>query len=198
MYVHRARPRGKVLILNWPWSKRDDPSWTNIPVRNLKWVFRPHTITTVKGKWKRWEKWDFDFIFQWSKWNLIHKKEHKGHLVTGTFYGFYIPDITHSQMWKNYTIFPFLTRTPIWNLKTKQNKTKKKKKRPSESIDHVQFLLRGHNWVHFAHGLLVYCYTEFKLRYLKNLNFFSIRVKELFKPKFLRKKGDGFLLFLKA
>ena len=45
---------------------------------------------------------------------------------------------------------------------------------------------------------MVYCYTEFKLRYLKNLKLFSIRVKELFEPIVLRKKGDGLLLFLKA
>ena len=48
-------------------------------------------------------------------------------------------------------------------------------------------LLRGHNWVHFAHRLmlLVYCYLEFKLRYLKNLKLISIRVKELFDPTVL-------------
>ena len=39
---------------------------------------------------------------------------------------------------------------------------------------------------------------EFKFRYLKNLKLFWIRVKELFEPIVLRKKGDGFLLFLKA
>ena len=45
----------------------------------------------------------------------------------------------------------------------------------------------------------MYCYLEFKLRYLKNLKLFSVRVKELFEPINLRKKkGDGFLLFLKA
>ena len=33
---------------------------------------------------------------------------------------------------------------------------------------------------------------------LKNLKLFPIRVKELFEPIVLRKKGDGFLLFLKA
>ena len=46
---------------------------------------------------------------------------------------------------------------------------------------------------------IVYCYLEYKLRYLKNLKLFSIRVKELFEPIVLpKKKGDGFLLFLKA
>ena len=39
---------------------------------------------------------------------------------------------------------------------------------------------------------------EFKLSYLKILKLFSIRIKELFEPIVLRKKGDGFLLFLKA
>ena len=38
----------------------------------------------------------------------------------------------------------------------------------------------------------MYCYLEFKLRYLKNLKLFLIRVKELFEPIVLRKKGDGF------
>ena len=50
----------------------------------------------------------------------------------------------------------------------------------------------------FYPEVIVYCYLEFKLRYLKNLNFFSIRVKELFEPIVLRRKDDGFLLFLKA
>ena len=44
----------------------------------------------------------------------------------------------------------------------------------------------------------MYCYLEFKLRYLKNLKLFSVRVKELFEPTVFRKKGDGFLLFLEA
>ena len=44
----------------------------------------------------------------------------------------------------------------------------------------------------------MYFYIEFKLRYLKNLELFLIRVKELFEPIVLRKKADGFLLFLKA
>ena len=38
----------------------------------------------------------------------------------------------------------------------------------------------------------MYCYHEFKLRYFKNLKLFLIRVKELFEPIVLRKKGDGF------
>ena len=44
----------------------------------------------------------------------------------------------------------------------------------------------------------MYCYLEFKLCYLKNLKFFSIRVKELFEPKILRRKAGGILFFLKA
>ena len=46
----------------------------------------------------------------------------------------------------------------------------------------------------------MYCYLEFKLRSLKNLKLFSIRVKELFEPIVLRerKKRDGLLLFLKT
>ena len=43
----------------------------------------------------------------------------------------------------------------------------------------------------------MYCYLEFKLRYLKNQTLFSI-IKEVFEPIVLRKNGDGFLLFLKA
>ena len=35
---------------------------------------------------------------------------------------------------------------------------------------------------------IVHCYLEFKLRYVKNLKLFSIRVKELFEPIVLRKK----------
>ena len=44
----------------------------------------------------------------------------------------------------------------------------------------------------------MYCYPEFKLRFLENLKSFKIRVKELFEPIVLRGKGDGLLLFLKA
>ena len=44
----------------------------------------------------------------------------------------------------------------------------------------------------------MYCYLEFKPRYLENLKLFSIRVKELFEHIVLRKKSDGFLLFLEA
>ena len=41
---------------------------------------------------------------------------------------------------------------------------------------------------------MLYCCIEFKVRYLKNLKLFSIRVKELFDPLVLRRKGDGCLL----
>ena len=45
----------------------------------------------------------------------------------------------------------------------------------------------------------MYCYTEFKLRYLNNLKLFSVGNKELIEPIVLYvKKDDGFLLFLKA
>ena len=53
---------------------------------------------------------------------------------------------------------------------------------------------RGHNWVHFFHRLLVFCHLELKLCYLKNLNLFSITVKELFE----RMVDDEFWIFLKA
>ena len=50
----------------------------------------------------------------------------------------------------------------------------------------------------FCPYAIVYCYLEFKLHYLKNLKLFSIRIKELFDPIVFRKKGNRFLLFLKA
>ena len=49
--------------------------------------------------------------------------------------------------------------------------------------------LRDHNCVHFAHRLLVYCYLEFKLCYVKNLKSFSIGVKEIFEPIILQTKS---------
>ena len=43
----------------------------------------------------------------------------------------------------------------------------------------------------------MYCYLEFKLRYLKNLKLFSIRVKELSEPiVLLKKKATGLALFI--
>ena len=46
----------------------------------------------------------------------------------------------------------------------------------------------------------MYCYSEFKLRYLDNLKLFSTKVKELFEPIYivLQRNADGLLLFLKA
>ena len=38
---------------------------------------------------------------------------------------------------------------------------------------------------------IVYCYLEFKLRYLKNLKSFSIIGNELSEPIVLWRKGDG-------
>ena len=45
---------------------------------------------------------------------------------------------------------------------------------------------------------MVYCYLEFKFRFLKILKLFSIIVKELWKLIVLWRTGDGFLHFLKA
>ena len=42
----------------------------------------------------------------------------------------------------------------------------------------------------------MYCYLEFKLRYLKNLKLFSIRVKESFEPIVLQKRRRDFALFI--
>ena len=58
--------------------------------------------------------------------------------------------------------------------------------------------IKGSHLGTFCQYAIVHCYLEFKLHYLKNLKLFSIRVKELFEPIVLRKKGDGFLLFEKA
>ena len=44
----------------------------------------------------------------------------------------------------------------------------------------------------------MYCYTEFKIRYLNNLKLFSVGIKELIEPIVLWKKADRFLFFLKA
>ena len=44
----------------------------------------------------------------------------------------------------------------------------------------------------FSPLVIVYCYLEFKLSYLKNLKLFSIRVKELSEPIVLWRKGDRF------
>ena len=57
--------------------------------------------------------------------------------------------------------------------------------------------LRGQDLIYFAMGNIAY-YLEFKLRYLNSLKLFPIKVKELFEPLVLRRKGDECLLFLKA
>ena len=56
---------------------------------------------------------------------------------------------------------------------------------------------RGHNWVSFSHRPQCTFTMELKLRYLKNLKLFSTGIY-LIKPILLRKKGKGFLLFLKT
>ena len=51
----------------------------------------------------------------------------------------------------------------------------------------VQYPLKGSQLGTFCpKAIIVYCYLEFKLHYLKNLELFSIR--ELFEPIVLRKK----------
>ena len=47
--------------------------------------------------------------------------------------------------------------------------------------------LKGSQLGAFCPYAKVHCYLEFKLRYLKNLKLFSIRVQELFKPIVLQK-----------
>ena len=47
----------------------------------------------------------------------------------------------------------------------------------------------------FCPKAIVYCYLEFKLRFLKNLKLFSIRVKELFEPMERKKSNGIFALF---
>ena len=44
----------------------------------------------------------------------------------------------------------------------------------------------------FCPQAIVYCYHEFKLHFTKNLELFSIRVKELFEPIVLQKMVMGF------
>ena len=43
----------------------------------------------------------------------------------------------------------------------------------------LEIKLKRSQRVHYAHRI-VYCYNEFKLRYLKNQKLFSVIVKELF------------------
>ena len=54
-------------------------------------------------------------------------------------------------------------------------------------LDHI----KGWQLNAFSPWAIVYCYLEFKLRYLENLKLFSIRVKELSEPIVLWRKGDG-------
>ena len=61
----------------------------------------------------------------------------------------------------------------------------------------INVYIRGHNWVHFTHRL-VYCYHEFKLRYLKNQKLFSTTVKALFEPTVLRKKRRRIFALFKS
>ena len=58
--------------------------------------------------------------------------------------------------------------------------------------------IKGSQLSAFFPYTIVYCYLEFKHCYFKNLKLFSINIKQLFEPIVLRRKGDGFLLFLKA
>ena len=53
-------------------------------------------------------------------------------------------------------------------------------------------LFKGWQMHAFSPYAIVYCCLEFKLRYLRNLKLFSIRVKELSEPIVLWRKGDGF------
>ena len=85
------------------------------------------------------------------------------------------------------------------NKKTK-TKTKSHPLFSYSQISHIGNILdfKGSQLGAFYPYVIVYCYLEFKLRYLKSLKLFSIRVKELFELIALRNKGDGCLLLLKA
>ena len=53
--------------------------------------------------------------------------------------------------------------------------------------------LRGHNWVHFVHRLYIYSVLLQNSNFaLRNLKLLAIRVKEIFEPLVLSKKGDKF------
>ena len=56
--------------------------------------------------------------------------------------------------------------------------------------------LRGHNWQHFAHRPLCIVTLNSIFAIFKTWKMFSIRVKELYEPIVLWKKGDGLWLFL--
>ena len=57
-----------------------------------------------------------------------------------------------------------------------------------DDFQKINLILKGSQLGAFCSYALVYCYLEFKLRYLKNLKLFSTRVKELFEPIVLREK----------
>ena len=59
----------------------------------------------------------------------------------------------------------------------------------------VLFSYLGSQLGAFCLYTIVYCYLEFKLRYLKNLKLFSIRVKELFESIVLRKMATSLSSF---
>ena len=59
-------------------------------------------------------------------------------------------------------------------------------------------VLMSYIWVHFAIGHSIYCYLDFKLRYLKNLKLLSIRVKQLFDPIVCENKKRRVFALLKA
>ena len=58
--------------------------------------------------------------------------------------------------------------------------------------------IKGSQLGAFCSQTIVYGYPEFKLRYLKNLKLFSIRVKELFEPTDLRREADGIFALFKS
>ena len=62
----------------------------------------------------------------------------------------------------------------------------------------VSVTLRGHNWTHFVHMLQCTVTPNSNFAILKKLKLISIRVKELFEPIALGKKGDGFLALFKS
>ena len=73
-------------------------------------------------------------------------------------------------------------------LKIAETWNEKKEKREKKNM------IKGSQMGAFCLQTIVYCYLEFKLRYLEKLKLFSIRVKELFEPTVLWKRAIGFLL----
>ena len=76
---------------------------------------------------------------------------------------------------------------PAWNMLFAG-----KKKRSSAHF-HTQLQLCA-----FCPKAIIYCYHEFKLRYLKKQKLFSIWVKELFEPTVLRKKRRWLFALFKS